>query len=111
MESSKKKGHTRINGGQNMKTAAILAVMLFLAALPAPDAQSLQIATIDHTTGRFQLSNRTWWGALRPRDVQHWRSGDGVTGTRSAFCGSDPNVYLLTGTDQSESACALQIGR
>jgi len=94
-----------------VKRAAILAVTLLLAALPAPGSRGLFITEINHTTGRFQLSNRTWWGALRPRAVDDWKAGDGVTGTHSPSCGYDPNVYLLTDTDQSESACAQRIGR
>ncbi len=81
------------------------------AALLALGSSGVYITEINHANGTFQLSNRTYWRALSPRDVQDWRRGDGVTGTRSASCGNDPNVSLLTDTDESESACAQRIGR
>lgn len=95
-----------------MKRAAILGATLLLAVLPAPGSRGLYITEINHTTGRFQLSNRTSWGALRPGEVKNWRAGDDVTVVRDSSCSRyDPNMYLLTGTDESESACAQRIGR
>ncbi len=94
-----------------MKKTVILAVTLLLAALLALGSSGVYITEINHANGTFQLSNRTYWRALSPRDVRDWRAGDDVIGTHSASCGNDPNVYLLTDTDQSESACAQRIGR
>jgi hypothetical protein len=94
-----------------MKKTVILAVTLLLAALPMFGASGLYITEINHATGRFKLSDYTSWGALNKRDIKDWKAGDGITGGRSASCGNDPNVYLLTDTDESESACALRIGR
>jgi hypothetical protein len=93
-----------------VKRAAILALILLLAALPTPGSSGLYITKIN-ANGTFQLSNRTYWRALSPRAVQHWRVGDDVVGAHSASCGNDPNVYLLIDTDESESACAQRIGR
>ena len=89
----------------------ILAVTLLLATLPAFGAPGLYITEINYATGRFKLSDYTLWGALNKRDIKNWKANDGITGLHSASCGNDPNVYLLTDTDQSESACALRIGR
>ena len=84
---------------------------LLFAESPAPSSNGLYIKQIKRENRNFQLSNRTYWRALIPRAVQHWRTGDEVTGARSNSCGYDPNVYLVTDINQSESACALQIGR
>ena len=93
-----------------MKKIVIVTLLFVLAALPV-FADNLYINQINQTTGRFQLSNNTWWNALDRRQIQHWQIHDSITGGRSSACGSDPNVYLLTDTNQSESACAQNIGR
>jgi hypothetical protein len=89
----------------------ILAVTLLLAALPTFGAPGLYVTEINYGTGRFKLSDYTLWSALNRRDIKNWKANDGITGLHSASCGSDPNVYLLTDTDQSGSACAQRIGR
>lgn len=94
-----------------MRETVILALTLLLIAVPMFSASSLYIAEINYATGRFRLSDYTMWGALNRREIQGWKLNDGITGLRNASCGNDPNVYLLTDTDQSESACALRIGR
>ncbi len=81
---------------------------------PAPSfsqSATSYITAINHINGMFRVSKGTWWRPLRPRDVQHWRIGDGVAGVHRASCGDDPNVYLVTDVDESESACAQWIGR
>jgi hypothetical protein len=94
-----------------MKREVIPTVMLLFAGLAAPSSSGIYITEINHENGTFHLSNRTYWRTLFPRTVQHWRTGDDVTGARNASCGNDPNVYLLTDTSESESACAQQVGR
>jgi hypothetical protein len=94
-----------------MKKTVILAVTLLLAALPVLGSSGVYITELNHANGTFQLSNRTYWRALYPRTIGDWQVGDDVVGTHSASCGNDPNAYLLTDTDQSESACAQRIGR
>ena len=94
-----------------MRRMAILTVTLLFAGSPVSSSDGVYITEINHENGMFHLSNRTYWRALFARAVQHWRTGDNVTGVRSASCGNDPTVYLVTDTSESESACAQQIGR
>jgi len=94
-----------------MDKSVVVAVTLLLAALLALGSSGVYIAEINHANGTFQLSNRTYWRALSPRAIQDRRNVDAVSGAHSAACGSDPNVYFLTDTDESESACAQRIGR
>jgi len=107
---SNHEGDTGTSVRQNIKKTAILAVMLLLAALPAFCASGLHIVRIQ-ASGLFQLSDYRWWSPLNRRDIKNWKVGDGITAVRSASCGNDPNVYLLTDVDQLESACAQRIGR
>jgi hypothetical protein len=51
-----------------MKKTVILAVALLLAALLALGSSGVYITEINHANGKFQLSNRTRWRALSPRD-------------------------------------------
>src|SRR5712692_6136224 len=98
------RGDTETNGRYFMKKTVILAVTFLFAVLPTPGSSGVYITEINHTNGRFELSNRTYWRTLYPRTIRNWRDRDDVEGTHSASCGYDPNVDLLTDTIKSESA-------
>ena len=94
-----------------MKSATILTVTLLFAGSPGPSTDRVYITEIKNEIGTFHLNNRTYWRVLIPRKIQHWRAGDEVAVARSASCGTDPNVYMVTDTSESESVCAQQRGR